>query len=152
MERRLTEERITRTLLSWLKHQGWTIVSYDYPQSGTGYSLHSIKRVESSKNNGVIIPDIVAIKNGEVIFFENKVQFSKVDIDAIALLRDSGLYDGSISTLLKQFFPINEVRFGLALKDSTNNFKKLNEHHKFLDFAFLVKENLEVNLAFGSIS
>ena len=151
MERRLTEERITRRVLSWLKDQGWTIVTYDYPQSGTGYSLHSINRVESSKNDGVIIPDIVATKNGLALFFENKVQFSMVDIDAIVLLKDSRLYDGSISTLLKQFLPINEIRFGLALKDSKNNLKKLNEHQEFLDFAFLVKEDLEVYLAFGSI-
>lgn len=152
MERRLTEERITRRMLSWLKSEGWLIVAYDYPQSGTGYSLHSVNRTIGSKNDGAIIPDIVATRNGEALFFENKVDFSLVDIQAIEVLKDSGLYDESIAMLLKQFQPISKIRFGFALKNCANNLKKLNEYKESLDFAFLVNQNLEVTLAMGQIS
>ncbi len=148
----MTEERVTRRMLSWLKDRGWIIVTYDYPQSGTGYSLHSINRTDRSKNDGVIIPDIVATKGGSALFFENKVQFSMVDIEAIVLLKDSGLYDDSIARLLKQFAPINEIKFGFTLKDSPNNLKKLREHQSIFDFAFLVNEDLVVSMPFGHIS
>ena len=152
MERRLTEERITRTMLAWLKGKDWIIVTYDYPQSGTGYSLLSANRDSGSKNNGVIIPDIVAVRNGAVLFFENKVQFSMVDVEAIQLLRDTHLYDASISLLLREYEPINKIRFGFALKNSPSNLKKLTENRPAFDFAFLVNQELGVDLAFGQLS
>ena len=151
MERRLTEERITRRMLSWLKDEGWVIVSYDYPQSGTGYSLHSKDRVDGSKNIGAIIPDIVAVKSGIAIFFENKVEFNIVDIEAIIALRGSGLYDKSISILLNPFKPINKIQFGVALKESPKNLNKIIGHQSSLDFAFLVNESLVVNFFHGLI-
>ena len=138
-------------MLSWLKDEGWTIVSYDYPQSGTGYSLHSRDRVDGSKNIGAIIPDIVAARNGTAIFFENKVDFNIIDIESIASLKRSGLYDESISALLKPFGPIAAIRFGVTLKDNPKNLDKILKHQSSLDFAFLVGTSLEVNLCHGFI-
>ena len=138
-------------MLSWLKDNGWEIVSYDYPQSGTGYSLHSKSRSGGSKNSGIIIPDIVAVKQDTAIFFENKVDFNLVDIEAISILRGSRLYDDSISTLLKPFNEAKKIAFGIALKETPNNLKKITEYQSSLDFAFLVSQDLAINLCLGSI-
>ncbi|QWD46613.1 hypothetical protein G6659_03700 [Polynucleobacter paneuropaeus] len=138
-------------MLSWLKDEGWIIVAYDYPQSGTGYSLHSKERMNGSKNIGAIIPDIVAVRNDAAIFFENKVDFNLVDIEAISILRGSGLYDDSISVLLKSFNAVRKITFGITLQESSNNLKKIMEHKSSLDFAFLINQDLIVDLCYGSI-
>ena len=72
MERRITEEQLTKALLLWLEAHGWIIICFDFPQSGTGIALHRNKQSGSSKNKGSFIPDIVVIKNETVLFFENK--------------------------------------------------------------------------------
>lgn len=35
-----TEEQITKAILVWLEGNGWSILCYDFPQSGTAISLH----------------------------------------------------------------------------------------------------------------
>ena len=148
MERRLTEERITRRLLKWLIEKGWQILSYDYPQSGTGLALHSKDRAMGSKNIGAIIPDIIAVKAGIVLFFENKVDFNIIDIEALTLLKHSGLYDLSIQELLKIIGPVEHMYFGIALKNSPKNKDKICKNEEMLDFALLVDDDLSVNKFF----
>lgn len=36
----MTEEQVTKALLQHLTDNGWHIVSFDFPQSGTGKVLH----------------------------------------------------------------------------------------------------------------
>ena len=71
----MKEEKVTINILNWLESNGWKIICYDFPQSGTGFVLHSCNRNNSSKNKESVIPDIIAIKNGTVVFFENKDRF-----------------------------------------------------------------------------
>jgi hypothetical protein len=66
MERRITEEQLTKAILEWLIANNWEIICYDFPQSGTGVSIHPNEELRTTKNKGAIIPDIVAIKNGTV--------------------------------------------------------------------------------------
>lgn len=39
----MNEEKVTKCLLKWLIDNGWEIVCYDFPQSGTGRLLHPNK-------------------------------------------------------------------------------------------------------------
>ena len=66
----MTEEELTISLLEFLQVKGWDIICYDFPQSGTGRMIHPDDT--NSKTEGGIIPDIVALKDGICIFFENK--------------------------------------------------------------------------------
>ena len=75
MERRITEEQMTKAIIDWLEINSWEIICFDFPQSGTGVSLHLNNELRITKNKGAFIPDIVAIKNENVIFFENKDRF-----------------------------------------------------------------------------
>lgn len=36
----MTEEQVTKALLQYLTDNGWHIVCFDFPQSGTGKVLH----------------------------------------------------------------------------------------------------------------
>jgi hypothetical protein len=38
MERRITEEQVTKAILDWLEANDWKIICFDFPQSGTGVS------------------------------------------------------------------------------------------------------------------
>ena len=78
----MSEEEVTNSIMDWLESCGWEIVSFDFPQSGTGRTLHPNPDVrEHTKNKGGIIPDIVAIRNGIAAFFENKDRYVHSDFE-----------------------------------------------------------------------
>ena len=70
----MTEEEITKSILKWLIENNWEIICFDFPKSGTGIFLHP--NGSSNKNKDSINIDIIAIKNGISLFFENKDRFS----------------------------------------------------------------------------
>ena len=65
------EESVTKAILVWLKETGWTVLDYDFPGGGTGRKFH-MGGASSSKTKDIWIPDIVAVKNGAFLLFENK--------------------------------------------------------------------------------
>ena len=54
----MREEQVTKNILDWLEGNGWKIICYDFPQSGTGVLLHLNNSNRTEKNKGGIIPDI----------------------------------------------------------------------------------------------
>ena len=124
--------------MKWLHSEGWEIVCYDFPQSGTGRVLHPSNT--TSKTAGAIIPDIVAIKNGIVLDFENKDRFVYSDFEKVAELKASNLYDESFATLLKAH-PFTKIYFGIGMPYSENNFKKAEVFSGMVDFIVYLKED-----------
>ena len=120
MEGRITEEQVTKIILKWLETTGWEIICFDFPQSGTGISLHLNEDLRDGKNKGVIIPDIIAIKNNEVVFFENKNRFELSDFLKLENLKTTNNYTMSISKLLKKIKP-NNIFLILIYKESHNS-------------------------------
>ena len=55
----MNEEFVTKSIIYYLKSNGWNIFSFDYPQSGTGYLIHPNSRFH--KNKEAVIPDIIAL-------------------------------------------------------------------------------------------
>lgn len=123
---RLTEERITKFLLDYLKSLNFVIFSYDFPQSGTGYSIRPDLEKIGHKNLKNWIPDIIAIKEGTLIFFENKDHNSSTDKRKIKNIVTGDVYKNSISKLMARtktnkyfivlgmplnFFDVNEGLF-----------------------------------------
>ena len=115
MERRvIQEEEVTKKILSWLKMSGWQIVCYDYPQSGTGYTLKPNN--SRTKNRGCITPDIVAVntKSKVCLFFENKNRFYRKDFIKQNALRTDNQYTHAIGKLLEGF-PVDVIYYGIGL-------------------------------------
>ena len=84
----MREEKITINIIKWLESNGWEIICYDYPQSGTGRMIHPNRNVnEKKKTEGAIIPDIIAVKNSISILFENKDKFVKSDFIKVAKIK-----------------------------------------------------------------
>ena len=121
----MREEQVTKYILKWLINRGWEIVCFDFPQSGTGRFLHP--NDSSQKNRGAINPDIVAVKDGKCVFFENKDRFYSSDFEKINDLITGNAYS-------KEFY------YGIGLpkiKYSKSAEKKSN----LVDFIIGVEEN-----------
>jgi hypothetical protein len=132
MERRLKEENITKAIISWLEKNDWSIICFDFPQSGTGKILHSNFRTDS-KNKDSIIPDIIAIKSGVVVFFENKDRFFFPDFQKLENIRKENSYSKSLDQLLK---PNNYsvVYFGVGVPVTPKNLEELKKNKGMVDF------------------
>lgn len=151
MERRLTEEQITKAILDWLEKDGWEILCYDFPQSGTGISMHPNEELRTSKNKGAIIPDIVAIKGTTVLFFENKDRFVLSDFVKVNDLKTGSDYSASIQKLLKNY-KVSQIFYGVGLPKNDNVLKRITEHEEKIDFAICVANDKSVTVQFDRSS
>jgi len=95
----MTEEQVTKAILASLIERGWVIIAYDFPQSGSGKMLRPNDNI-SEKNKGGLIPDIVTIKEGVCLFFENKDRVVINDFQKVSSLIHDNQYTDDISTLL----------------------------------------------------
>ena len=95
----MQEEQVTKSILKWLIENGWNIVCFDFPQSGTGHFLHP--NGTNHKNKDSINPDIVAVKGNTCLFFENKARFYYPDYQKQhELIENNGLL------LQKNIYPV----------------------------------------------
>ena len=145
MERRLTEEQVTKAILDWLEANGWEIICFDFPQSGTGVSLHPNEELRTTKNKDAFIPDIVAIKNSSVVFFENKDRFVLADFIKVEELKKNNDYSNSIEKLLKDF-EYSNIFYGVGLAHSDNTENKTNDNLDKIDFALFISEYRSVSV------
>ena len=145
MERRITEEQVTKSLLDWLELNGWEVICFDFPQSGTGVSLHPNENIRTGKNKGALIPDIVAIKNDIVVFFENKDRFVLSDFFKVQELRQNNDYSCSIEKLLASY-KYSHIFYGVGLVYSVNASKRAVENIDKVDFMIFYHEDKSVQI------
>jgi hypothetical protein len=145
----MKEEIVTITILNWLKSNGWQIVSFDFPQSGTGISLHpNIEIREKTKNKGTIIFDIISNKENASLFFENKDHFALSDFNKLHYIKSSNDYSNSIKDVLQKF-PTKNCYFGIGLPNSNHLEDKLSCYLHLIDFLFFINEDMEIMIIKG---
>lgn len=133
-----TEERITNYILDYLEENGWKILCFDYPQSGTGIYFKN-ENLLGNKNKNSINPDIIATKNKISLYFENKSYYYQPDVDLLKKLKILNPYRKSIDRKLLETKNTN-FYYGIGLPytlDNENKIQKLLEN-KEIDFAALV--------------
>ena len=135
---RMTEEQVTKFIMRWLVADGWEIVSYDFPQSGTGRALHPSNT--SSKNLGTVIPDIIAYRNGAVLIMEDKDRVVKSDFEKQQFIKSSGIYDEALMELLGQREVSTKV-FGIGLPQSDGNAQRIQLLQDMVDVVLLVNND-----------
>ncbi len=144
----MREEQVTINLLTWLERNGWEIICYDFPQSGTGILLHeNIEGNRSSKNKGGIIPDILAVRNSVGLFFENKNRFQRSDFEKLRRIKILGNYSDSLNTVLSDF-NVTVVYFGIGVPAYGKHVEKSLENIDGIDFLVSTHENGEVKINF----
>ena len=150
MERRLImrEERVTINLLNWLEGNGWKIVCYNFPQSGTGVLLHpNTDENRTTKNKGGIIPDILATRNSIAVFFENKDRFVLSDFEKIKEVKKLGNYSNALDTILKEF-NVTKIFYGIGIPANEKDIKKSLECIDGIDFLISTSEDKSVEINF----
>lgn len=147
MERRITEEQATKAILDWLEANDWKIICFDFPQSGTGVSLHPNEELRTTKNKGAFIPDIVAIKNRTVIFFENKDRFVLDDFFKVKNLRNKNDFSNSIERLLAEF-EYTEILYGVGLVHSVFAEQMSSLHIDKIDFCVFYHGDKTIKIHF----
>lgn len=134
----MKEEFVTLSVMSWLSSEGWSILSYDFPQSGTGFILR--KNGTRHKTKATFIPDIVAVKNNTALIFENKDHFSCDDVSKLELLKNSDEYSNSLNTLLGDYKSY-KIYFGIAIPKISIECKKSIVQKDNVDFILTVDTN-----------
>jgi hypothetical protein len=141
----MTEENVTISILSWLELKGWKIVSFDFPQSGSGFCLQPNKVSIGSKNMNTIIPDIVAFRNGVAIYFENKTDYWHSDFQKVHDLKTTGSHSESLKELLSGF-AVKETFYGIGLHAKPENIRNGLGDKQLIDFLLTVKDDLTVKI------
>jgi hypothetical protein len=149
MEGRITEEQVTKAILNWLESNNWEIICFDFPQSGTGVSLHLNQELRTTKNKGAFIPDIVAIKNKIVLFFENKDRFVLNDFLKVQELRQTTNYATSIEKLLKEY-TYSKIYYGVGLAHTPKTKQKTDEHLEKIDFVVFCHLDSSISATFDT--
>lgn len=142
----MKEEQVTKALLKWLMDNGWNIICFDFPQSGTGRILHPNGNTDE-KNKDAIIPDIVAVKDGECIFAENKDRFYYPDYVKQNELITGNDFSDAISSLL-QGFSVSRISYGIGLPLSKHGKSSIEAMH-LVDFILCVGEDKTVSIQFN---
>lgn len=137
----MTEEKVTKTILSYLQNNLWDIVTFDFPQSGTGKMLHP-SGSSSEKNKGGIIPDIVAVKDGLCVFFENKDRYYYPDFIKINDLIVNDTYKESIWELIGSF-NVHTIRYGIGLPTAKYT-KNADKNKELTDFIIGVNDDYTI--------
>lgn len=149
MERRLImrEERVTINILNWLEENGWQIVCYDFPQSGTGILLHPNGDDRTEKNKGGIIPDIIAVKEDIALFIENKDRFYQPDFDKLFEIKTENNFSDSLSQLLSGF-GISKMVYGIGIPEEKKHLEKSKTQLDKIDFLITTDDNKNVKVYF----
>jgi len=141
----MKEEKVTKNILDWLELNGWTIICYDFPQSGTGVLLHLNNNNRTEKNKGGIIPDIIAVKNNRALFFENKDRFYEPDFDKLNEIKMESNYSDSLDHLLNGH-NISDIYYGIGLPESEKDIDKSKQHLEKVDFLISTNKKKEVTI------
>lgn len=144
----ITEEFVTLRIVDWLKNSGWRIISYDFPQSGTGFALRPDEI--SSKNKGVIIPDIVAEKDRVGLLFENKDRFYLADFNKVETLRTNRNYERSLNLLFEENRP-KIMYYGIGFPQLEDQITKAKFHSDKTDFLVTVTTEGQTNIEYEKV-
>lgn len=145
----MKEEKVTKNILDWLESNGWKIICYDFPQSGTGVLLHLNNDKRTEKNKGGIIPDIIAVKNDIGIFFENKDRFYKSDFDKLNEIKTESNYSDSLVQLLNGL-NVKAIYYGIGIPQLEKDIEKSKLHLEKIDFLISTNTEKEVIIHYDS--
>ena len=140
---KMTEEQVTKKLLEWLISNNWEIITYDFPQSGTGKYLHPNKEIRNTetKNKKSFIPDIVAFRDNIAIFFENKNRFFLNDFIKLKEIKENNIYSESINKLLLNY-NVDNIFYGIGAISNKKFLEKSSQYKDYIDFILLVDDDI----------
>jgi len=142
----MTEEFVTEKIILFLEKNGYKILAYDYPGTGTGLMLHPDKFRD--KNEG-IKPDIVAAKGPTLLIIENKAYCSREDVYKLSELKSSR-YKSDIENLLKMT-GTSFLKTCIGIPDNPKEINKALDNKLLVDIILAVSESGECRIVYGNL-
>lgn len=133
----MTEEKVTLKIINWLKNSKWIILSFDFPQSGTGHIFHPEESIKNKLSS--FIPDIIAVKDTTAIFIENKNRYVLSDFYKQNELKNNIKRYNSVDVFLADY-NIKNIYFGIGMPLYSYRQHK-NSNSNLVDFILGVEEN-----------
>ncbi|MDU3602325.1 MAG: hypothetical protein E7F96_08525 [Veillonella sp.] len=133
----MTEEKVTLKIINWLKNSKWIILSFDFPQSGTGHIFHPEESIKNKLSS--FIPDIIAVKDTTAIFIENKNRYVLSDFYKQNELKNNIKRYNSVDEFLADY-NIKNIYFGIGMPLNSYRQDK-NSNSNLVDFILGVEEN-----------
>lgn len=133
----MTEEQVTLKIIDWLKNSKWIILSFDFPQSGTGHIFHPEESIKNKLSS--FIPDIIAVKDTTAIFIENKNRYVLSDFYKQNELKNNIKRYNSVDEFLADY-NIKNIYFGIGMPLNSYRQHK-NSNSNLVDFILGVEEN-----------
>lgn len=138
------EGKITKKIIQFLKSNNWHILTFDFPQSGTGRNFKPSKECfeeSANKNKEHIIPDILAVKDGVMVLFENKSYFYLDDFKKINELKINNCYEDDIEEFLKLLkIEVSKKYYGIGCVDDKKFYEEAEPYYELTDFIVTVNE------------
>lgn len=134
----MNEEFVTKSIINFLKTNGWTIFAFDYPQSGTGFLIHPNDRFHKTKE--AIIPDIIANKESICIIMENKSYFYADDFIKLDELGNSEIYTNDLENLTSRL-SCEKILYGIGLPNTVEIDNKNQDIINLADFIITVDKS-----------
>ena len=142
----MTEEQVTRSVLQWLTDLGWDILDYDFPGGGTGRSFHIDDCVD--KTEGIVIPDVIAFKDGVILLFEDKSVDTWTDYEKVERIAKTVKF----LDLLRAAYPDKEIcniRWGIAYSGARRFIDRVKD--TCIDFVVNVMPDSKCEVVFGDL-
>jgi len=144
----ISEEFVTKSIMKYLQEEKYEIISFDFPQSGTGHVLHP--NSHDNKNYGAIIPDIIAKKSYICIIMENKDRYIASDFEKLTMLRDGNKYSQGLIKL-KEKIKVKSYFFGAGIPFVKEEIAKALNNCDKIDFLIAVGNDEKCSLLYGNI-
>ncbi len=140
---KLTEERITLNIIHHLENEGWKIACFDFPQSGTGKAIYADKDLCADCER--IIPDIIAVKDKQILVFENKDRFYAPDFNKVNKMRTTKAYERDIQKIAKADHTY-QILYGVGGPNIDKFIKPAILSQNHLDFIYTSDETKTMQL------
>lgn len=134
----MTEEAVTTKIISWLEARGWTILAYDFPQSGTGKTFRPNAVTPGCKTSGNFIPDIVAYRGGVVIIMENKPRLDSSDFHKLDNINKGQTHSMAITEFLDDY-KYEHIAYGIGIPKTAAK-RRIQELLPLVDFVLQIAE------------
>jgi len=133
------EREVTSAAVDWLVSRGWVVVARALPRGGHGVALRPGRGHARGGRRcllrGTWIPDVVAVRDKEVLLLESKPALSQRDLAKLERAR-AGAYDRAIAAAVR-FAPARVV-LAVALRAENFNGPLADRARAVCDLVLLV--------------
>ena len=144
----VTEELVTLSIIRFLKSMKFDIISFDFPQSGTGMVLHPNNRL--GKNEGVLIPDVIAKNSTKLLILEDKDHYDRSDVVKLRKLKTGETHSREIDKLVDEFALVS-VAYGIGIPDEPKHVDRAKKEACDLDVILAVDAERNVVAVHGAL-